>query len=201
MAYSPRFRELLTRLKTLENNFLPEKLKFPATGQYSQQQEDHARAYVLLVHAEIEAYFEDRVQEVVDQAHNQWKQSGTCTKTMERLLRHHLDSQKKPWRSVVKSDDAVNAAISSYSSIVKGNNGVKEANLLAMLFPIGLDYHKLDSTWLVTMDSFGSSRGTFAHTTQIKTQQPINPEDEYKTIKKEVLPPIKKLDDKISRLR
>lgn len=200
MAYSPRFCELLTRLKTLEKNFLPAKLKLPSTGQYSQQQEDHARAYVLLVHAEIEAYFEDRVQEVVDEAHNQWK-SGTCTKIMERLLRHHLDSQKKPWRPVVKSDDAVNAAISSYSSIVKGINGVKEANLLAMLFPIGFDYHKLDSTWLVTMDSFGSSRGGFTHTTQIKTQQPINPQDEYKTIKKEVLPPIQKLDGKISRLR
>ena len=59
MAYSPRLRELLIRIQTLENHFLPTGLKFSSTGQYSPLEEDHGRAYVLLVHAEIEAYFEE----------------------------------------------------------------------------------------------------------------------------------------------
>jgi|SRR5712671_61711 len=200
MAYSVRLHGFLKRLKTLEKHFLPKDLKFPPTGQYSKQQEDHARAYVLLVHAEIEAYIEDRVQEVADLAYAQWKQTATFTKTLDRLLRHHLDTQRKPWRPIVRSDEAVNAAFNSYGSIVKGNNGVKESDLLSMLFPIGLDYHRLDGTWLATMNSFGALRGSFAHTTQIKAQQSINPQDEYRTVTDLILPPIKKLDSKISRL-
>lgn len=200
MAYSPRFRDLLTRLRALEKHFLPEGLTFPSTGQYSKREEDHARAYVLLVHAEIESYLEDRVSDVVDQAHIQWKQNGICTRTLEGLLRHHLNSHKEPWRPTVKSDDAVKAAVNSYNSIVKKNNGVRETNLLSMLFPIGLEYHRLDGTWLATMDSFGSLRGAFAHT-QIKAQQSIDPESRYKTVRNEILPPMRRLDAKISRLR
>jgi len=185
----------------LERHFLPKGLKFPATGQYSIQEEDHARAYVLLVHAEIESYIEDRAQEVVDQTHANWQQTATCTKTLERLLRYHLDHQRKLWHPVTKSDAAVSAAINFYGSIVKGNNGVKEANLLSMLFPIGLDYRRLDAAWLATMDSFGSVRGTFAHASQIKTQQSIDPKTEYQIVKQQILPAMKKLDGMISRLR
>src|SRR5437868_4677482 len=128
MAYSSRLREFLERVRILEKHFLPMAPKFPPTGQYSKQEEDHARAYVLLVHAEIESYYEDRGQEVVDQAHTHWKQTATCTTAMERLLRAHLDSKKQPWRPIAPSEDAVTAAVNYYGSIVKNNNGVKEAN-------------------------------------------------------------------------
>jgi len=201
MAYSARLREFLERLKVLETHFLPMAPNFPPTGQYSKQEEDHARAYVLLVHAEIESYFEDRAQDVVAQAHAHWKRTATCTGTLERLLRYHLDSKKQPWRPITKSEDALSAAVNFYGSIVKSNHGVKEANLLSMLFPIGLEYHRLDGTWLATMDSFGSIRGVFAHATQIKTQQSIDPQSEYKTVRELILPPMRKLDGKISRLR
>ena len=173
---------------------------FPPTGQYSALQEDHARAYVLLVHAEIESYFEDRVQEVVDHSHARWRQSSTCTRSLERLLRYHLDSQKLLWASITVTADAIEAAINSYRSIVSNNNGVKERNLLSLLYPIGLDYRKLDRTWLATMDSFGSNRGGFAHGSQIKTQQTIDPQSEYKTVRDFVLPPMRKIDRMLTRL-
>lgn len=44
MAQSRRLRELLTRLKTLEQHFLPKHLKFSPTGQYSKRDEDRGRA-------------------------------------------------------------------------------------------------------------------------------------------------------------
>ncbi len=65
----------------------------------------------------------------------------------------------------------------------------------------GPHYNRLDGTWLATMDSFGSLRGTFAHSTQIKAQQAIDPQSEYHTVKKQILPAMKKLDGKIGRLR
>jgi len=199
MAQSTRYGELLIRLKAIERHFLPAGLKFPPTSQYTVQEEDHGRAYVLLIHAEVESYLEDRVKEVVQAAQSKWQSHTVCTRTLNRLLRRHLDSQKKPWRPVVKSSDAVDAAINSYYAVVNSNNGVSETDLLSMLFPIGIEYQKLDSAWLATMSSFTSLRGTFAHT-QIKLHQSIDPKGEYEKVKKQILPGIKKLDSKINRL-
>jgi hypothetical protein len=70
MAQSLRLRSLLARLKTLEKHFLPKGLKFPSTGQYSKHEEDQGRAYVLLAHAELESYFEDRAEEILNQCVN-----------------------------------------------------------------------------------------------------------------------------------
>ena len=72
--------------------------------------------------------------------------------------------------------------------------------MLQMLFPIGIDYVDLDSAWLSTMNSLGSTRGGFAHTTHIKTTQAIDLQSHYRTVKQNILPELKKLDKRISRL-
>jgi hypothetical protein len=94
----------------------------------------------------------------------------------------------------------VAAAISSHRSTVNGNNGVQEKNLLQMFFPVGIDYDHLDAAWLATMNSFGSTRGGFAHTTHIKTTQAIDLQSQYRTIKQNILPELKKFDKRISKL-
>jgi hypothetical protein len=166
MASSRRYRQLSKRLDILAEHFLPE--QFSPTGQYTDREEDHARAYVLLVHAEVESFIEDRAKELVTKAHARWANHGRCTRMMVRLLRHHLDSKKLPWKPVVKSADAINAAVNSFSSVIASNNGIKEVNLLTMLFPIGVDYRQFNTAWLATIDSFGTDRGMFAHTSQMK---------------------------------
>jgi hypothetical protein len=198
MANSRRFRQLNKRLDTLADHFLPE--QFSPIGQYTDREEDHARAYVLLVHAEVESFIEDRVKEIVTKAHARWTNHRICTRMMVRLLRHHLDSKKLPWKPVVKSDDAINAAVNSFSSVIASNNGIKEANLLIMLFPLGVDYRRINTAWLATIDSFGTDRGTFAHTSQMKAHQAIDPQNESDKVRRQILPGLKKLDRKISRL-
>lgn len=200
MAQSQRLRALLARLKTLEKHFLPKGLTFPATGVYSKHEEDQGRAYVLLVHAELESYFEDRAEEVLASALVYWQNHSTCNKPLRCLLRVHLDKNGKPWEPIQSTKNAVEAAINSHKSTLSANNGVKEKNLLQMLFPIGIAYRELDSTWLSTMNSFGSARGGFAHTTHIKTTQAIDLQSEYRTVRNDVLPELKKLDKRISKL-
>jgi hypothetical protein len=199
MALSPRLRALSTRLKTLEKHFLPSRLRFPATGVYTKQEEDQGRAYVLLVHAELESYFEDRAEEVLTSASVYWQNHATCNRPLKRLLRVHLD-KNKPWEPIQPTAQTITAAISFHRNTIGSNNGVKEKNLLQILFPIGIDYVDLDSAWLSTMNSLGSTRGGFAHTTHIKTTQAIDLQSHYRTVKQNILPELRKLDKRISRL-
>lgn len=200
MAQSRRLRELLARLKTLEKHFLPKDLKFSPTGQYSKRDEDQGRAYVLLVHAELESYFEDRAEEVLTSADAYWQAHTKCNKPLKRVLRAHLDSKGKPWSATQATRDAVAAAINFHRNTVNCNNGVQEKNLLQMLFPLGIDYDRFDTAWLATMNSFGSTRGGFAHTSHIKTTQAIDLQSQYRTVKDSILPELKKLDRRINKL-
>ena len=56
MANSIRHKQLVSRIITIEKNLLP---PIKINGNYTKQESDLIRSYVLLVHAEIEAYFED----------------------------------------------------------------------------------------------------------------------------------------------
>ena len=198
MRGSIRFRELVRRLQTLRTNFLP--VSFSPLGQYSSSEYDFARAYVVLAHAEIEAYVEDRARERARQAVGRWKNTGRTSAVISRLLEFHNISMRKPWKRATKSEKEINAAVSSFFDTLKKNHGVKEQDLLTMLYPIGLRLRDMDNAWLATMDSFGLQRGTLAHQS-IKTQQPLDPETEYKRIRSEILSGLKKLDRKISRLK
>jgi len=200
MAQSQRLRVLLARLKTLEKHFLPKDLKFPPTRQYSKHEEDHGRAYVLLVHAELEPYFEDRAEDVLTDADAHWQAHTKCNKPLKRFLRAHLDSKGKPWLPIQTTRNAVTAAINFHRNTVNRNKGVQEKNLLQMLFPLGIDYDRIDTAWLATMNSFGSTRGGFAHTTNIKTTQAIDLQSQYRIVKNNILPELRKLDKRISNL-
>jgi hypothetical protein len=198
MSSSRRFTQLAKRLKALRTHLLPQ--KFSPTGQYSVQQHDLARAYVVLVHAELEAYCEDRGTYIAQRAQEVWKKKGRHTSTLMQLLRFHHATARKPWTPIDKSPNKVEGAFKYYMATIIGqNHGIREENLSKIFFPIGIDLLKIDNVWLTTMDSFGAARGAVAHTS-VKTQQPIDPETEFNRIDKQILPGLKKLDKKINRL-
>lgn len=84
MAQSKRFRMLKKELNQLRQYFLPK--KFDPLGSYTERQLAHATAYRILVHAEIEAYLEDRVKEVADAAIQEWGKSSKASRTLLALL-------------------------------------------------------------------------------------------------------------------
>jgi hypothetical protein len=200
-----RYRELERRLKKLRVRFLPK--TFSPTGTYTERQLDHARGYRLLVHAEIEAYLEERAQKLINESVKDFDQHKEAQNILMNLLSFHLNQQQVSMQQL-KAIYATNAqhckvalkkAQSAYNHVVATNNGIREDNVLKILLPLGLDTTKIDSAWLSTLDTFGKNRGEVAHKS-IKTHQLINPEDEYNTAVS-LLKGLKDLDDELSKLQ
>jgi hypothetical protein len=66
MPTAKRLQRLLTRIHKLETHLLP--TAFSLTGRYSARQHDYTKAFLVLVHAELESYFEDRARTIVARA-------------------------------------------------------------------------------------------------------------------------------------
>jgi hypothetical protein len=198
MARSRRFIALLKRLDTLRHHFLPE--AFSPIGQYDVREYDLARAYVLLVHAEIESYLEDRARDVADTAEKRWKKKGSHSNVIRSVFGFHSHTKNEPWKPFDKTPAKIQSALNSYATLISNNHGIKEANVCRLLFPIGIEYRSLNATWLINLDSFGSFRGSLAHLSSIKTQQPVDPETEFKRVA-EIVKGLRSLDRKINRLK
>src|SRR5260370_2096206 len=167
MAKSHRFAALLKRLSTLRDHFLPK--TFSPIGQYHIREHDLARAYVLLAHAEIESYLEDRGRDIAALAEKRWKATGTNSKVIRSMVTFHNHVKNEPWKPFDKTPAKITSALKGYGRLIKNNHGIKETNVCRLLFPIGLDYRILNVTWLANLDSFSSVRGSLAHLSSIKT--------------------------------
>lgn len=196
MARSRRFRTLISRLTTLQDHFLPK--QFSMIGQYSPRQYDLAKAYVLLVHAEIEAFLEDRSRERAKKLEKTWLAKARRSKGIRQLIHSHNVHTKQPWQPIDWSPAKVTSAINFYIWSVNNNNGIKEKDICHMFFPLGIEYNNFDATWLANMNSYGTARGRFAHSS-IKTHQPVDPKDELNKVKS-IVKGLAKLDKKLSRL-
>lgn len=198
MALSRRFKQLVKRLQTLRSHLLP--AAFSPVGDYTDREYDLARAYLVLAHAEIEAYCEDRGTKIAQRAHGGFQRKGRKSAVLIQLLKFHHGESRKQWIPVDRSAARIDSAVNYYlKSVIDQNHGIREEHLSKILFPIGINPTNLDSVWLATMDSFGRSRGAVAHTS-VKTQQPIDPLTELNRINAQILPGLKKLDKKFSRL-
>jgi RiboL-PSP-HEPN len=195
MPASDRFCTLIKELNRLEKQFLP---KIEPTGIYSDQQISLTIAYRVLAHAEIEAYLEDRVRDVVIDVKKDWDDAGKTHRTLLSLVAfsgHMMEmppdtlTPQKACKEVpkekIKISKKVDLAINSFMGVIKQNHGIKEANILALLLPIGIDSDDLDSALLATLNTFGEQRGLVAHSsaTLYRTSQPPDPATELNTVK------------------
>ena len=162
---------------------------FSPTGSYSELQLDRARGYRLLVHAEIEAFLEERASEVVTNAFDLWRADFKPRHTLISLLACLRPSDK----SFTSLTEAVGFSFGRFNQAIKDNNGIKQENLQKFLPPAGIDWATIDETWLSTLNSFGTARGEIAHTS-IRVHQPIDPKGEYDTVKIRILPGLRDLD-------
>lgn len=200
MANSPKLGTLKTRFAELRTRFLPATLPAP-TGVYSDVEVDLARAYRLLVHAEIEAFIEDRVLETILDAIRSYKTSNSLSRPILGALAYARSGPSTleaiPARGA-KTDleQRLDSATSNVASRVKANNGLRSKDLAALLFCVGVQESDLDTLWVANMDNFGQSRGDVAHrSTQGRLAAPqVNPADEFNLVEQTLLPGIEKLD-------
>jgi len=191
MRVSNRFKELKTRLTELKRHLLPN--KFSPTGDYSDRQQDRARGYRLLVHAEIESYLEDVSRETVTQAVRDWKSNKKPTIVIISFLASYHSSwnvleeiKNEEIIQIAKSrkngkdsvEEVIDLAQKQFTQKLKDNNGVKDKNFKTLILPLGVEINSLDQTWLTNLDGFGTKRGEIAHKAK-GAQGSINPKDEF----------------------
>lgn len=199
MPKSRRLSQLESRISYLERNLLPPP---STTGSYSKIQLDLIRSYVLLVHAEIEAYFEDIAREKVKKSLSNWTTSRKKSSCLKAILAY--SGNELSYEGIKKTDSnniafRLNKAVNHYISLILKNHGIKENNLISLLIPLGIEIADIDPVWLSTMDAFGNLRGSIAHnSTSVHTL--IDRNTEVNRINTQILPEIHRLDQLISKL-
>jgi len=211
MPKSVRFRTLTKELNRLKKQFIP---KSNPTGSYSDRQLALTLAYRVFAHAEIEAYFEERVWEVALNAKKNWDSQGKTCRTLICLLAFSgqmmevapdklspTKGSTKIKEEKIKVNKKIDSAIESFKRVINQNHGIKEANLLALLLPIGIDTDDLDSAWLATMNAFGEERGVAAHTsaTSGQTIRVLNPINELRRVE-QIIQELLRVDELIDNL-
>lgn len=211
MPKSVRFRTLTRELNRLKKQFIP---KINPTGSYSNRQLALTLAYRVLVHAEIEAYLEDRVWEVVLNAKKNWDSQGKTCRTLICLLAFSgqmmevppdtlspTKGTKKVLEGKIKINKKIDSAIESFKRVIDHNHGIKEANILALLVPVGIDSGDLAPDWLATMNTFGEERGIVAHTSATSTTiQAPDPATELRRVEQIISQELWKVDELINNL-
>lgn len=199
MPKSRRLLQLESRITYLERNLLPPS---SPTGNYTKIQQDLIRSYVLLVHAEIEAYFEDVAKEKVRKALASWTASRKKSSCLKAVLAYSGNELSYETTRKVDSNNIafrLNKAVNHFISLIQKNHGIKEHNLLAILIPLGIEINDIDPVWLSTMESFGTLRGAIAHnSTSVHTL--IDRNTEVNRINNQILPEVQRLDQLISKL-
>jgi hypothetical protein len=203
MARSLRLRQLERRLAELRRFMLP--ARFESTGSYTDRQFDRARGYRLLAHAEIEACIEDLALSVIQTAYNSWRLDYRPRHSILTLLAYYEDSLgsvpttiSSAGASTTPLRTRVERARNQYIASVRKNHGIREANVLRLLLPIGVMESDLDGAWLQQIDAFGSARGNTAHQGG-RAQQPPDPATEYATVSN-ILAGLRKVDVRLSAL-
>jgi hypothetical protein len=196
MALSRRLQRVITRIGILEEHFLPK--VFSLAGRYTKRQRDHTKAYLLLVHAELESYFEDRARHIAELAHEKWDKRGECTLALSRILVYHHSCKHGELEPA--SADTVRKAINYFEKLLDNNHGVSPKHLRAILLPVGVGHDDLDTQLTLALEQLARKRGQFAHAS-FKAHQPIDPKTERDNIHKNILPKLKKLDRRLTEVR
>lgn len=159
MMSSKLFKELSSRRIELEKLFL----NFPTSDSYLQPNQDRIKAFIILMHSEIEYYFERFSDGVKNYITEPAKVADDYSKlpvdffiySTKRLdVEAEYDHHTKG-KSIIKEFNSL---------IAKKNNGIKKINILTLLLPLGVKYVDIDLSLLNTLNDYGEKRCMFAHT-------------------------------------
>ncbi len=165
-----RFDRLHSRTISLRDRYLPEKPN--KIGDYSEEQQDDARACILLVHAEVESYLEGLAEEL-------------CAHVRELIAKEHYDSftssflffygaKANELKGAGSLEDVAKGAVSLHLKVLHGNSGIKGKDISKMFDPFFVGGIDLDLLLEQALDSFGTLRGKCAHSSFIGISEEIN---------------------------
>ncbi|HCR1248452.1 TPA: hypothetical protein ONA42_004810 [Pseudomonas aeruginosa] len=195
MATSKQFEHLDSRFKKLvdkyldpiineENNALSNSTELPDPDF------DSIAAFRLLIHAELEGYFEDKATHVIEELNAQFKSDKFINSKISSLIMLYLwRTQSTPtWSGSenLPSDfkRLAEEALGFGRKFIKSNNGIKENSIHTLSAIIGLYQHEIDEILIEELNEFGKKRGAVAHKSWIyNTRTFRSAEDEKNTVK------------------
>lgn len=165
-----RFDRLYSRSISLRDRYLPEKPN--EIGDYSEEQQDDARACILLIHAEVESYLEELAERL-------------CAHVGELIAKERYDSftssflyfygaKANELKGAGSLEDVAKGAVALHKKVLHGNNGIKGKDISKMFDPFFVGGIDLDVPLEQALDSFGALRGKCAHSTFIGVSEDIN---------------------------
>lgn len=165
---SARHLLLKRRVQALKKHLLPKHASL--TGDYSRRQIDGIAGYLVLAHAELEHYFEEKALELVDLSFSSWLGKKSVSRPLLCMVTYYAGERKGPPQSFDVNqfkdrniDTLIGNAVNQHKSRITGNNGIRENDICDILFPIGFSYNDLSTTLVASLSSFGKRRGSFAH--------------------------------------
>lgn len=181
---SSHFARLDAAVNELKRIYLDAALASPTP---SVDQQELARAFVALAHAEFEYYVEEALRELANTAlghgaSGQFGKASLALLTFTALERVNggASLSRLKGKTPRQLSTRLGVAYSKMIEVLDANNGVREKHLATMAVPLGLDVSAVDSTWLNDLDAFCSLRGAFVHlsrATQRGSHLAVNPHD------------------------
>jgi hypothetical protein len=178
--------------------------RFDPTGTFRSPERVHLRtiSFRILVHAEIEAFLEDRTRDLMDAAWGHWQTSRLPSEVIVGTLAYSAIETSLPPKSLGESSnkkayDDIGVPLQKAQNVWRfnhtNNHGIKKENVLMLLLPLGVQHSKLDTTLLADLSSYGVARGEVAHRSNYTTTAYADPKSEYDRATK-LVADIEKLD-------
>jgi len=182
------FTDLESSIQTILLNFRD----FKREDSSSLENQIKLRACISLIHAEIENYFEAIGLKSLEAFNNKKLNNKVLNRVKYSLTIYNQRSFEGGQEDYITR---ISNSINSYKSNVNQNNGIKEKDILKIILPIGYPYDEIDSTWITTLNSFGSLRGKLIHSSMSKIKNLIGYDYFDETILKIIIPGIRKIDN------
>jgi hypothetical protein len=178
---SQLYKQLERELAELRDALLPD--AFDSLGQYPDEQITKTKGYILLSHASFEVYLEAQAKGIAKRAEKIYNEKSKISQPLSFLL---LWAEKDPVANLSGMDEIcdsvsglINRRLTEHYKIIRENNGIKESNLIRLFSPLGLPRGIFDTTLLSSLDSFGSNRGEYAHSSSSTLENVPDPKTEF----------------------
>lgn len=147
------------------------------------------KAYILLIHSELEKYFEVMSVKIVKDCYSAYKKNGIIKKPLLSLASTNIYIISKPEsfsddkrKEDISLSKRISNCVSKFIIIAKGNNGIKHKDVFALYWNLGFSEDEIGKSLLLMLDDFGSKRGKIAHTGSMFNKTVLNYETEKKSV-------------------
>jgi hypothetical protein len=173
------YNKLYIQKNHLQSLFLPIKNR----TSYSVEEKEKARCFFILMHAEVESYFESIIKHTINVSLFRWRYRRNIDSILLSLISskqvklntavidviNSFLADSKPLEDKIldfglgELQDSINKCYTKILDEIDENNGIKEKNLKLLLEPIGYDISSKFPNLVSQTNAYGGNRGYFAH--------------------------------------